>query len=418
MKIHQLYLKNFRGFEEKTLLFQQQLTVLIGDNASGKTAILDALSYSLSTFFLGIDEYYSKTILKKDIHLKSYTDNMEPQLPVIITAKGAIGQREMQWSRDLLRLKGKTRSTEAKELVGYAETVQRKVRENEDIKLPLFSYYGTGRLWKEKNQKINLKGKSSRLDGYRDCLETISHSKIFSGWIKTREISSLQKKHEEDTLLAAVKSAIVSFLESTEKVYYDVLEDTLMMEKNENGIITTLPWTVLSDGYRNIIALIADLAYRCVTLNPHLKAKAVSETEGVVLIDELDLHLHPKWQKKIISDLKKTFPNLQFIVTTHSPFIVQSATADEIINLDGTQLAADPNKRTLEENALYMGVESMRSQSFDEKQQTAEKFYNILETSNAGEINSELENVIEKFSDDPAFVAKMKFEKLAKIGTE
>jgi hypothetical protein len=83
-----------------------------------------------------------------------------------------------------------------------------------------------------------------------------------------------------------------------------------------------------------MIGMVADIAYRCVTLNPHLNQKALEKTNGLVLIDEIDLHLHPKWQKRVVNDLKKTFPQIQFIATTHSPFIVQSLQSDEVINLD------------------------------------------------------------------------------------
>lgn len=90
----------------------------------------------------------------------------------------------------------------------------------------------------------------------------------------------------------------------------------------------------LSDGYKNIVRLSLDIAYKAIKLNPHLGSEVVINTKGVVLIDEIDMHLHPKWQKTIIADLKRTFPNIQFITTTHSPFIVQSLKAREIINLD------------------------------------------------------------------------------------
>jgi predicted ATP-binding protein involved in virulence len=93
----------------------------------------------------------------------------------------------------------------------------------------------------------------------------------------------------------------------------------------------------LSDGYRNLIGMVADIAYRCIKLNPHLGENVISHTPGIVLIDDLDLHLHPNWQKRIVADLKNIFTSIQFVATTHSPFIVQSLKADELINLDGVK---------------------------------------------------------------------------------
>jgi hypothetical protein len=86
----------------------------------------------------------------------------------------------------------------------------------------------------------------------------------------------------------------------------------------------------LSDGQRIMLTLIGDLVRRIVMLNPHLGDRALLETPGVVLIDELDLHLHPKWQRRVIHDLKKTFPCLQFVATTHSPQLVGEALPEEI----------------------------------------------------------------------------------------
>ena len=82
----------------------------------------------------------------------------------------------------------------------------------------------------------------------------------------------------------------------------------------------SLPFDFLSDGMRNFVAMMADIAHRCVLLNPQLQDRALTETSGVVLIDELDLHLHPAWQKKVLNSLLTIFPKIQFIITTHSPF--------------------------------------------------------------------------------------------------
>ena len=90
------------------------------------------------------------------------------------------------------------------------------------------------------------------------------------------------------------------------------------------------PFDTLSDGQRGLIAMVADIARRACLLNPHLEDKVLEETPGIVLIDELDLHLHPKWQRSIVKNLKKTFPKIQFIATTHSPQIIGECKTDEI----------------------------------------------------------------------------------------
>ncbi|NJO00766.1 MAG: AAA family ATPase [Bacteroidia bacterium] len=79
--------------------------------------------------------------------------------------------------------------------------------------------------------------------------------------------------------------------------------------------------------------MVADIAFRCAVLNPHFREEAARLTTGIVLVDELDLHLHPSWQKKVVSHLKSTFPKIQFIVTTHSPLIL-STVQDRIITIE------------------------------------------------------------------------------------
>lgn len=94
-----------------------------------------------------------------------------------------------------------------------------------------------------------------------------------------------------------------------------------------------------------MLALIADIAQKAATLNPHLGENALQQTHGIVLIDELDLHLHPRWQRSVVENLRTTFPNIQFICTTHSPFLIQSLrSSEEIIMLDGLPSAQISNK--------------------------------------------------------------------------
>ena len=88
--------------------------------------------------------------------------------------------------------------------------------------------------------------------------------------------------------------------------------------------------SVLSDGVRTMIALVADIAYRCASMNPHLSSEAARQTPGVILIDEVDMHLHPRWQQKVVELLRKTFPALQMILTTHSPHVLSTVDKESI----------------------------------------------------------------------------------------
>ena len=107
---------------------------------------------------------------------------------------------------------------------------------------------------------------------------------------------------------------------------------------DENGLRTSIPLNQLSDGYKSTISLIADIAYRMAVLNPQLLGDVTKETGGVILIDEVDLHLHPAWQQRILQDLQEIFPKVQFIVSTHAPAVISSAKSENLLILKDYQI--------------------------------------------------------------------------------
>ena len=146
-----------------------------------------------------------------------------------------------------------------------------------------------------------------------------------------------------------------------------------------------------SDGIKSYTHMVAELAYRCIVLNGYKGKDAVVESKGIVMIDELDLHLHPNWQRHIVNDLKQAFPKLQFVVATHSPFIVQSLNSDELINLDNlTPQAFAPNTLPLNKVATeIMDVDSIRSEDFEEKYEAAKQQLIDIENNNNHELTTD-----------------------------
>ena len=96
----------------------------------------------------------------------------------------------------------------------------------------------------------------------------------------------------------------------------------------------TIPLSQMSAGYKSTISLVADIAYRMAILNPQLGTAVLRDTDGIVLIDEVDLHLHPAWQHRILSDLREIFPRVQFVVTTHAPAVISSVKSENLVVLD------------------------------------------------------------------------------------
>ncbi len=206
---------------------------------------------------------------------------------------------------------------------------KKKCKIGNDVNLPVIAYFPARRTW-DSPDKMKLVGEGSRLRGYDKAITPSANYKFFTDWFKTKELATLQKK-EELLELQIVKNAVSDCIEWCDNIYYDIDTNALVMKFSDGKI---LPFNRLSDGVKNMMSIVSDLAYRCALLNPHLKNHAL-ESSGVVLIDELDLHLHPSWQKNVVTDLKKTFPNIQFIAATHSPLILSTITPeDRIIALE------------------------------------------------------------------------------------
>lgn len=332
MKIDKLKLKNFSCFKNLDIEFSPNFNIIIGDNASGKTSLLRGGCVAISSFFLGIDDTPSRPIQKNDIRLVNYENNIEYCFPVEVTCCGTIENEKFEWSRQMTGKKARTRLHNSK-IKTIAQQYQQQVAEGHSVDLPVIAYFSAKRIW-EPPEKMNLVEKGSRFRGYRNAIAPALNYKFFTEWLKTKEIASLQHGKTINEL-QVVKKAVSQCIEQCEDIYYDIDIGALVMKFFDGKII---PFNRLSDGFKNMMAIVADIAYRCVSLNPHLKEKSL-ENKGVVLIDELDLHLHPSWQKKIVVDLKKIFPKIQFIAATHSPLILSTLTnEDKIIALESDKL--------------------------------------------------------------------------------
>lgn len=250
--------------------------------------------------------------------------------------------------------------------------------------LPLFGYFGTGRLHAQKRMTKAYRGQDDTLTtdfytrsfAYRDCLNPDSSYKHFRLWfiwayqsyweerLKAEQGSPTIKaivtpSPTRDAIIAAgiyrsydfawrrvkaVQIAVDNVLKSNtgwHTLEYSIShEKSLILHHDEQGIMKA---DQLSDGIRSVLAMVGDIAYRCVKLNPHLGADAPQKTHGVVMIDEIEMHLHPRWQQAILPQLRRAFPNIQFIVTTHSPQVVSSVAAESIYVLDNGKLYAAPD---------------------------------------------------------------------------
>jgi predicted ATP-binding protein involved in virulence len=421
MRIDEIRLKNFRGFDEIQIKLNPNFNLIVGDNGSGKTAILEALTVAMGSFFLGLKNTDSRNIRMADIRLKAYENSEEFQYPVEIESVGYISGIKLNWIRSLNSQKGNTLLNQPYMIKRLSETFDEKIRNGELFTLPVLAYYPTGRLWKDlverKRKGQEKKIVASRLRAYKSCLQATLTFKIFVKWFEGKERSSFQKR-EEDISLRIIRSLLIRNIPDCKNLYYEYDLDKvkgLKIEQLDGGI---LPFEYLSDGIRNLIALLADIAYSCLVLNPHLKESTLLETPGIVLIDELDLHLHPEWQKLIVQILKKEFPAIQFITSSHSPFLIQEMEEGQLIKLkNNTVSTLGGDQMSIEDIAEY--VQEVDNPQWSEKKKdlydVAEEYYKALES---GSIDEELEMkmaaLVKPFSQNPAFDAFIQQQKLLK----
>ncbi len=438
MRLTKLHIKNFKGIKELEINLIDRFTVFIGENGTGKTSILEAVSFLIGMISgdfpgtkspLDIRGRLFEEFSENDIRLEIFSDHKKKILPLEIMAEAMVDESVVKWGRvhrnevidNTWEYEGMVIVSSATD-ASYSLTIDtdlffNKIYNNytENTKLPLFAYYGTGRLWLN-GEKTEYKERGYRLDGYDNALNPKISNRVFLSWYKTYEDEILKFK-KDDSLLKAFKNAITTCVEEWSDIAYSFYDDDLKgLFTHKTGEQQWMLFGLLSDGYRNLIGMVADIAYRCITLNPQLKEDAITEAEGVVLIDEVGLHLHPKWQRKVVEDLKRAFPKIQFIATTHSPFIVQSLNSSEVYNLDAIN-DVNPSDLTVEEVALnLMGVPSKFGEENTRQEELSKEYLMKInqlhqEKASADRIAEELDKIEIEIS-DPAVRAFLQIKRL------
>lgn len=350
MRIKDLFIENIRLFsgDREQLIFdsQKNITAILGNNGSGKSTLLDTFSVMLSSFVSVFPGMGEKQFSDSDIHIDGNRRADFLLAGMNLQAQDG-GNISMMRSR-----KGNTKSPqpELKEIKSYAEYLKNEVEAgNAEVKLPVIAYYGTGRgNIKAPEKKRSFQRTYSRWDCYIDTLDPATNFKRFFAWYDTMEDEERREKERRKSfeyrspVLQAVRKAINIFAGAGEqgKVFKDPRIETkplrfVLDECSEQGqVIRELRLEQFSDGYKIIIAMVADIASRMAEANPDMENPL--DSPGIVLIDEIDLHLHPRWQQSILRQLKDTFKNVQFVVSTHSPIVLLGALdIVQIVRLDG-----------------------------------------------------------------------------------
>lgn len=333
-------LHDYRCFQSLELSFREGVNLLVGDNASGKTTLLQAIRSAMSAFFSGYSDENTRflALSKRDFTRIEAGDLLVNEKPVRVCfdysdyLDGEDLNSEKIGCLALMSMKSRTLKSGVKEYKEYAKELQESLFDQkiQTKALPLLASFSTGDI--HYTRKLSAKNFTKYLHkpsfGYYECLQGDG---LFSYWIK--RLLVLVEGGKGSAEVRGVTEAVIEAL-GTEgcniicdmhirpnigQVFY-YLTDGREVEAED-----------LSDGYRRLLNIVTDIAFRCMLLNQGIYgAEACKRTRGTVLIDEIDLHLHPTLQACVIRSLRKTFPGLQFIISTHAPMVMTSVETNDV----------------------------------------------------------------------------------------
>lgn len=327
IKILTLTLENFRGIKELQLPFEPGLTAIAAVNGGGKTTVIDALAMLLSWLTARTKRDSGKGGRIKEVEINN--DRKHAQLS-LQTSSG-------EWSI------GKTRKgtdfVVISNLLALANIVRQLRGQLEtENSLPVFAFYPVNRAVRDDDfpKRIRIKHEFDPISVYDDFLTSSANFRLFFEWFREREdienenlrtngiLQNVDTLEFLDLQLEAVRSALEKFLPEYHDFRIKRQPLRMVVTKGDQELIIDS----LSIGETCFIALIGDIARRLSIANP--RKRNPLEGEGVILIDEIDLHLHPAWQRRAVTNITKVFPNVQFVVTTHSPQILSEVAPESI----------------------------------------------------------------------------------------
>jgi len=430
MHLKQIELKNFRCFDSLEVDLHPRLTVFVAENGGGKTSVLDAIAAGLSPLLRVLTSANQRLsgpgIKDTDFSILTGSNGAE--------FKASFSQIAIRATNDFVwdEWKPATHGAQPEHKFGQSQLselsqILKSYADGPAKCLPVFAYYGTQRglieipkrlrekLYKAQNYDYPTSGLYGALDAQSDFKEMLK-------WFDAEEGAELRSQKETDgygrsQALDAVRHSISAVLgEEYYDPHFDGKHKFCVRSKGEPK---KLQVSQLSQGYQSVLAMVMDFARRLALCNRHLGDgnyganvwesaleyyRTWNELEeedelpfvtlgpllapAIMLVDEIDLHLHPSWQQRILDDLTRAFPHTQFIVTTHSPQVLTTVKRENIRVLgrdaDGKWQASLPEhssfaRESKDALAYVMGVDPLPVQTdaqraFQEKLRTYEQF--------------------------------------------
>ena len=320
-RLREIRVDNYRCFDELRLPLEEDTTVLFAENGGGKTALLTALAMGVAVF-----QRDSPKSLRLDasrdpgVCILDGNGRREPVGPCRLAWTAAVGESDsVTWSMVAHPASGRT-TTHRQPILEALEEVRVPGK-----RWPLFAWYGVDRLARTRRRPRKVGRTGDRREAYASALDPKLDEAPLLQWLQDEMLGDVGRRQHEEPERSFHKAAMAAAVRATPRVtnaWYDPVEQSPMVVFDDGHVAK---WSELSDGHHVFIALVADIARRAVMLNEFDGADAPARVEGVVLIDKLDLHLDPRWQRVALPCLRNTFPRLQLVVTTHSPQVLSSA---------------------------------------------------------------------------------------------
>lgn len=340
MYLEKIHIENYKAIGKLDIDLKPGVNLLIGDNGAGKTSVLDGIAVALGGLFVNVAGVSTKNIVKDDVRMKikpmgDSSTTIEYCEPVLAGCTLHVTEeQDFTWNR----IKEEVSATHTKIDDKNVCVWMKKLTNNSDTALPLISFQSAARAWRVRRGDFGTELKKKLDDrrcGYIGCLDSSMDVKSIQQWCLKQEVVRSNKGtvREYEIFKNIVASFMKEINELTEvpSIYYSPQFTELVYKDDKSE----MPISKLSAGYQSLLWMVMDLAYRVCMLNPELKNR--EQITGIVLIDEIDLHLHPKWQWNVIDALQKTFAGVQFIIATHSPIVISASKEANLILLDDAQ---------------------------------------------------------------------------------
>ncbi len=416
MKVKNIKIKNYRGFKKLNIIFNEHINVFVGENGAGKSSILDLIAVFLNNLTVKFLGGYNREIEQNLTMLDINIDEQETinKISVSIDKNINYGLYEdlVSWE---LRRDFRGGKSNFKELNSYLDEYRKIFKTYPDQSIPIFKYFQSQRIATEKQKKSTSKKRylAEQLKAYEYAFDKILAFDEFISWFIEEENKENRTKVTLNDLsytnpkLNAIRNAITLFLKSFPSISYDNLrvedrnfnlktseKSSLVIDKDKQ----TFNLKQLSDGEKVLILMVSDIAHRLALANP-AKENCLEGT-GVIIIDEIDLHLHPAWQREVIPCLKATFPNIQLITTTHSPQVLSNVERSNIHIIENFQLIKEtPYTYGNDSNTILKDLFNINERP-KHTERKLEKLYDLIEEEKEDETLKLLDELKKQLGDE------------------